>query len=74
MLRSSVSWVSHATCGVSTTLSKATSGLLGGGGLGQHVEAGGPQAAAREGLDQRRLVDEPSARRVDQDGARLHAC
>jgi hypothetical protein len=40
---------------------------------GQHVEAGGQQPPARKSFDQRCLLDEPAARGVDQDGARLHA-
>jgi hypothetical protein len=38
----------------------------------QHVDAGGPQPAAAQGIGQRRLVDQAAASGVDHDRTRLH--
>ena len=51
--------VQHSECGVTITLSIASSGLAGSHGLLlEHVERGAGDAAALQRLDQRRLVDD----------------
>ena len=40
--------------------------------FGENIEPGGAQVAASQGFDKRHVVDEPTARRVDENGARLH--
>ena len=79
-----VSAVYQVTCGVSTTLSRPSSGLSGGDRLdGEHVEARGGQPPGAQRLDERVLVDDRAARGVDQHrvgfhpgqrGAVQHAC
>ena len=70
-----VSAVYQVTCGVSTTLSRASSGLSAGDRLdGEHVETRGGEPPGAQRVDQRGLVDDRSARGVDQHGVALHQC
>ena len=65
--------VQHSECGVTITLSIASSGLSGVDRLLlEHVERGAGDAARLQRGDQRRLVDDRSARDVDEIRGRLH--
>ena len=65
-----VSSVELATCGVSTTLSSAQQRRRHVRLVVKHVEPGSTELSRRQRLDQRRLVDQPAARDVDEDAAR----
>ena len=65
-----VSSVELATCGVSTTLSSAASARRHVRLVVEHVEPGGAEPSRRQRLGQRRLVDQPAARDVDENAAR----
>ena len=65
--------VQHSECGVTITLSIASSGLCGIDRLLlEHVERGAGDAPAAQRLDQRGLVDDRPARHVDEVRGRLH--
>ncbi len=65
--------VQHSECGVTMTSSIASSGLAGVDRLLlEHVERRAGDAVRAQRLDQRRLVDDRTARDVDEIGGRLH--
>ncbi len=68
-----VSAVYQVTCGVTTTLGSVSKRVVGRHRLdGEHVQAGRCQPPRRQGFGQRGLVDDRTARGVDQHGVRLH--
>ena len=63
-----------ATCGDTTTFGSGEQRIVGRHRLlAEHVQPGAAEPAARERVHERRVVDERPARRVDEEGARLHA-
>ena len=68
-----MSGIAAVKCGVMSVLRVVHSGLELGSGLRLcHIESGAAKPATLQRVNQRRLVDQASARKIDDDRTRLH--